>query len=140
MNVWILYFNQARGVSEPSKRSEWGNLARIPLNLLVFLGREFTEGWKETPWPMYDHQLPERKGSKDTAVGKILTGHPSPTEVAAAHTGEFSHSTGKHLCLSLLVSKCNDKIGFLFGLQNENFLLLQSILDTEIKDALCKVS
>lgn len=25
MNVWSLYFNQARGISEPSKRTEWGN-------------------------------------------------------------------------------------------------------------------
>lgn len=65
---------------------------------------------------MYDHQLPERKGSKDTVVGKILTGHPSSTEVPAAHTDELTHITGKHLCLSLLVSRCKDKMGFIFGL------------------------
>lgn len=47
------------------------SLARISLNLLVFLGREFTEGWKWTPWPMYDHQLPERKGSKNTVVDTL---------------------------------------------------------------------
>lgn len=65
---------------------------------------------------MYDHQLPDSKGSKDAAVVKILTECPSSSEVAAAHTGEFSHITGKHLCLSLLVSTCNDKMRFIFGL------------------------
>lgn len=120
MNVWSLYFNQARGISEPSKRSEWGN--HVPCqNPSEFAGlccREFTVRWKWTPWPLYDHQLPDRKGkgSKDTVVVKILTGCPSSTEVAAAHTGEFSHITGKHLCLCPLVSRCNDKTGFIFGL------------------------
>lgn len=51
MNVWILYFNQARPISEPSKRSEWGlpeSLARI---CWCFLAENSLRDGSEPPGP-----------------------------------------------------------------------------------------
>lgn len=84
---------------------------------------------------------PKWQGQQVHNCGQNPDRIPSSAEMAAAgnDTGELSHITGKHLYLCLLVSRCDDKMGFIFGLYKEDFLLLRSILDAEIKHTLGNV-